>query len=100
MKTEAIPYKKQIFVCINKREEGICCMNNNSEAIRLKLKEFTKKHDLGKRVRVSQAKCLDQCSTGPTVMIYPDNIWYSQVTLDDADKIIEKHIKPYLKDAQ
>ena len=97
MKAQPIPYKKQIFVCTNKRENAECCANNDSEAIRLKLKDFAKNNNLSKIVRVSQAKCLDQCSTGPTVMIYPDNLWLSHVSLEDADEIIEKHIKPYLK---
>ena len=96
METNQIPYKKHIIVCTNQKEQGPCCMNHNSEAIRAKLKEYTQKHGINKIVRVSQAKCLGQCATGPTVMVYPDNVWYAHTTLDDADKIIKEHIDPFI----
>ena len=98
METQDIPYKKHIIVCVNRKEEGSCCFDKNSEAIRDKLKEFVKEKKINKIVRVSSAKCLGQCSTGPTVMIYPDNIWYSHTTLEDADKIIKEHIEQFVKE--
>ena len=36
--------------------------------------------------------CLDQCEHGPTVVVYPDAVWYGRVTAADVDEIIESHI--------
>jgi (2Fe-2S) ferredoxin len=36
--------------------------------------------------------CLDQCEHGPTVVVYPDAVWYGGVTPNDVDEIIESHI--------
>jgi len=36
--------------------------------------------------------CLDQCEHGPTVVVYPDAVWYGRVTANDVEEIIESHI--------
>jgi (2Fe-2S) ferredoxin len=35
---------------------------------------------------------LDQCEHGPTIVVYPEAIWYGGVTLDDVDEIFESHV--------
>ena len=40
----------------------------------------------------SKAGCLDQCEKGPTVVVYPDAIWYGGVTESDVAEIVEAHI--------
>ena len=36
--------------------------------------------------------CLDQCEKGPTVVVYPEAVWYGRVTEADVNEIIEQHI--------
>jgi len=43
-------------------------------------------------VRANRAGCLDQCELGPTVVIYPQQIWYGKVTLDDVERIIDETV--------
>jgi (2Fe-2S) ferredoxin len=43
-----------------------------------------------KDVRVSQSLCLGLCHAGPNVMIYPQNILFSGVTVEDIPSIVEK----------
>jgi len=43
-------------------------------------------------VRANKSGCLDQCELGPTVVVYPEAIWYGQVRPEDVDEIIESHI--------
>jgi len=43
-------------------------------------------------VRANKAGCLDQCEVGPTVVVYPEAVWYSHVTPADVDEIIDSHI--------
>ena len=42
-------------------------------------------------VRINQAGCLDRCEFGPTLVIYPEGIWYSPKTRDDVDEILAAH---------
>lgn len=42
------------------------------------------------RVRVSHSGCMGLCAKGPNVMLYPQGLWFSAVTLQDADAILAK----------
>ena len=44
-------------------------------------------------VLVSGSSCLGPCEQGPTVVVYPDNTWYSKVTEQDVATILDEHIK-------
>ena len=43
-------------------------------------------------VRANKSGCLDQCELGPTVVVYPEAVWYGHVKPEDVDEIIESHI--------
>ena len=43
-------------------------------------------------VRANKSGCLDQCEHGPTVVVYPEGIWYGNVQLSDVPEIVESHI--------
>ncbi len=84
-----------LFVCCNRREPGHsrgCCDPEGSEALRERFKAELKKRNLGPLVRANKAGCLDQCEQGPSVVIYPEGIWYGGVTLDDVPRIIEETV--------
>jgi (2Fe-2S) ferredoxin len=51
-----------------------------------------KERGINGAVRANKAGCLDQCEHGPTVVVYPDAVWYGGVTPADVDEIIESHI--------
>jgi (2Fe-2S) ferredoxin len=88
--TEA-PFKCQVFVCVNDRQ-GVrkSCADSGGLEIRAKLKEAMAARSLSKaHVRVSSSLCQGQCDQGPNVMIYPQNKWFSKVTLDQVDEIAD-----------
>ena len=43
-------------------------------------------------VLVGATGCLGPCEQGPTVVVYPDAVWYGRVSEADVDEIIESHI--------
>jgi (2Fe-2S) ferredoxin len=88
-------YKYHLFFCLNQRENGEdCCGKHNPLAIF----EYTKKRvkELGLsgtgKVRVNKAGCLDRCSDGPVLVIYPQGVWYTYVDTDDLEEIIQSHL--------
>lgn len=45
-----------------------------------------------KRTRVNAAKCLDRCELGPTMVIYPEGVWYTYRSEADVDEILQTHV--------
>ena len=89
------PFISHIFVCCNRREPGHrrgCCDPDGGEALRNAFKAEVKRRGLGPAVRANMAGCLDQCELGPTVVIYPQQIWYGHVTAADVPRIIEETV--------
>lgn len=87
-------YKRHMFFCTNEREDGVCCQDHDALKIRGYAKQRSK--DLGIAgqggVRVNTAGCLDRCSDGPVIVIYPEGIWYTYESRADVDEIIEEHL--------
>ena len=45
------------------------------------------------KARINQAGCLDRCEFGPTVVIYPEGVWYRAQTTEDVDEILRAHLQ-------
>jgi len=97
-KTKGPPYtrlERHIFVCINERPEGHprgCCKRKGSDALVDLFKKELAKHGLRNRVRTNRAGCLDTCEVGPSVVVYPDGVWYCGVRPEDVAEIVASHI--------
>ena len=81
-------FEKHVFVCTG----GDYCPFDGSVEVHAFLKEGIKARGLKKTVRVNKSGCLDQCGNGPMVVVYPENVWYSHVTLERAARILEEHL--------
>jgi (2Fe-2S) ferredoxin len=87
-------FRAHVFVCCNRRPDGHrrgSCAARGSEALRDYMKARAKELGLG-GVRVNAAGCLDRCEFGPTMVIYPEGIWYSPRTKEDVDEILQAHL--------
>jgi (2Fe-2S) ferredoxin len=64
-------------------------MARGSEAVHRALKEQLKEHGLSRlRARVCAASCLDQCTSGVTILVEPDHFFYGRVTEADVPEIV------------
>ena len=88
-------FSDHIFVCGNVRSAGHsrgCCDPEGADRLRTELKNLVKSSGLGARVRVNKAGCLDHCEHGPTLVIYPQAIWYGGVKEEDLHRIVDETI--------
>jgi (2Fe-2S) ferredoxin len=88
-------FKKHIFVCINERtpdDPRGSCSAKSSKQIHEHFSSEVKRRGLKGTVRANKAGCLDHCANGPSVVVYPDGVWYTVRTLEDADEIMDRHI--------
>ncbi len=88
-------YRLHVFCCTNRRpdghERGSCAAKGSVE-----LRDYLKARagELGlKDVRINSAGCMDRCEPGPTVVVYPEGVWYRCRTRDDMDAILTEHLR-------
>lgn len=43
-------------------------------------------------VRINTAGCLDRCTEGPVIVVYPESIWYTYVDTEDLEEILREHL--------
>ena len=89
------PFDKHIFICCNRREPGHargCCDPTGAESLQKAFKKALAERGLNRRMRANKAGCLDQCEKGPTVVVYPDAVWYGGVSEADVNEIVEQHL--------
>ena len=88
-------YKKHIFVCINERDPSLkreSCGEENGMAIAKKFKALIKANKLKMEVRAQRASCFDLCENGPIAVVYPEGIFYKNISINNVDEIFESHI--------
>jgi (2Fe-2S) ferredoxin len=87
-------YQAHVFCCVNERPDGHprgCCKTKGAEKLRNYMKARAKELGLAD-VRINQSGCLDRCELGPTVVIYPEGIWYAITSIEDAEAILQQHL--------
>jgi (2Fe-2S) ferredoxin len=87
-------YEAHVFCCVNERPVGHprgCCKAKGAEKLRNYLKARAKEMGLS-GVRINQSGCLDRCELGPTMVIYPEGVWYTYSTPAEADEILRTHL--------
>ena len=93
--TDPAPYyRKHVFCCTNERPAGHprgCCAEKDSVKFRTYLKNQAKKAGLDD-IRINAAGCLDRCELGPTMVIYPEGVWYRYESREDLDEILSTHL--------
>ena len=84
----SIDSKKKDIICCG----GTGCHASSSQELMANLRAEIKAAGLDGDVKVVQSGCFGFCAQGPIVKIMPDNVFYVQVTPEDAKEIVEKHV--------
>jgi (2Fe-2S) ferredoxin len=87
-------YETHVFCCTNERPAGHrrgSCKLRGSEPLRNYMKARAKELGL-KTTRINASGCLDRCELGPTMVVYPEGVWYGYKTREDVDEILQKHL--------
>ena len=87
-------FEKHVFICTNQRKEGdrkSCGEECGMELVKT-FKKLLKEKGLKRTIRAQRAGCLDACEFGPSVVVYPDGIYYGGVQPGDVLEIVEEHL--------
>ncbi len=78
--------QRHLFVCIGPD----CCERKEGEELWSHIKDRVKKSGLP--VMRTKAGCLRICTQGPWLVVYPEGIWYAEVTPERFDRILLEHL--------
>ena len=81
-------HKIDILVC------GVAgCASSGSLKVADEIEEQIKKNGLGEEVKVIKTGCFGLCAEGPIMMVCPEHVMYTKVSVEDVEEIFESHIK-------
>jgi len=86
--------ERYVFICMNDRPLGHprgSCHELGSMRLRERLTELLMEKGLLQEVRVIGTTCLDTCESGVTMAVYPDDVWYGRIMVEDVEDIVEHH---------
>ena len=87
--------EKHVFICTNRRDPGNpkgSCAEKGSDEVRDAFKRILHERGLKGRIRANAAGCLDQCPRGIAVVVYPEQVWYGGVKVEDVEEIVDQHL--------
>jgi (2Fe-2S) ferredoxin len=87
-------YEKHFFICTNQRPAGarVSCGEAHGLALVAAFKKALLKHGLNTEIRAQRTGCMETCELGPSVVVYPEGIFYGKMQLTDVDEIVTEHL--------
>ncbi len=83
-----VPHQIHVFVC----HWGKVCPTKGSQELTGLLRDMLAARGMQDKVIVSKSGCLELCDIGPNIVIYPGDVWYSNVRPADLEEIVQSHL--------
>ena len=71
---------------------GTGCTSSGSKTLQAAFTKSLADYGLTEEIKMVQTGCFGLCALGPIVIVYPDGTFYSRVTAEDVDEIVEEHL--------
>ena len=88
------PFRFHVFICDQQKPEGVpCCSVRGSARVIEALRREIGARGLVNEVQVTACGSLGLCEHGPNMVVYPEGIWYSELTPEDVPEILRSHFQ-------
>ena len=79
--------KRIVSICA-----GTGCQSSKSLKIKEKIEALIKEKGIEDKVSIVTTGCHGLCALGPVMQVYPEGMFYTNIKLDDVEKIVEEHL--------
>ncbi len=79
-------HRLNVLVC-----SGASCISNNSLKVKEEMIAEIGRLGLTEEIKVIETGCMGPCQLGPVILVYPDEILYKKVQVEDVRDIVEQH---------
>jgi (2Fe-2S) ferredoxin/predicted O-methyltransferase YrrM len=88
------PFRYHVFICDQEKPEGVpCCAARGSGKTLEALRKEIAVRGLMDSVQITVCGSLGLCERGPNLVVYPEGIWYSNVTPQEVPEIVASHFR-------
>ncbi|HYQ48233.1 MAG TPA: NuoF family protein, partial [Thermodesulfovibrionales bacterium] len=79
---------------------GTGCVASGTTKVKAALEEELAKKGLSEEIRIVLTGCNGYCAEGPVMAVYPEEVFYQKLTVEEVPKLVEEHFlkgRPYQK---
>lgn len=80
--------KHHVLIC-----NGGSCNRHGGEEVTVALRDAISQAGLDDYVHTTRTRCNGRCEDACVVIVYPEGIWYQNVTPDDAHQLVDQHLQ-------
>jgi NADH:ubiquinone oxidoreductase subunit F (NADH-binding)/(2Fe-2S) ferredoxin len=88
-------YRANLLLCA-----GTGCVASGTAKVKTALEQELKNRGLANEIKIVLTGCNGFCAEGPVMLVYPEEIFYQKLTVEDIPKLVEEHFlkgRPYQK---
>lgn len=78
--------KHHVLLC-----NGGSCNRNGGEEVTVAIRNAITEAGLDDRVHTTRTRCNGRCEDACVMIVYPEGIWYQNVTPEVASRLVEEH---------
>lgn len=79
--------RQHVLLC-----NGRSCTRKGAEEVTNAIRDEIKGLGLSQTIHTTKTLCNGQCKRGPTVIVYPDGVWYQHMTPESGKRLI-RHLQ-------